>query len=105
MKSYTCCCYTLISILNHLFQHKTGNPTNPELFMHNLVMTLNNSVSIFIMSQDIVYMGKIYLVKLKEEDKWKARDILWAICHAGKDNIDVEDARNIISNLNIHVDK
>ena len=47
-----------------------------------------------------IYSGKIYLVKIKRDDDFNSEDFLWAICHVGKDNVDLEDFKNIVKVLN-----
>ena len=51
-------------------------------------------------ADDTVFTGKVYLVKMKESDHYQAADILWTICHKGKDNVDLEDIHNIVRQLN-----
>ena len=47
------------------------------------------------MNDSEICIGKIYLVKLKVDDTWGGKDLLWAICHTGKDNVDLDDFKNI----------
>ena len=39
------------------------------------------------MNDSVICVGKIYLVQLKVDDEWDGKDLLWAICHTGKDNV------------------
>ena len=52
------------------------------------------------MDSDLVILGKVYLVKIRTTNAFKAPEILWAICHVGKSNVNSEDFRNIVEGLN-----
>ena len=39
------------------------------------------------MNDSVICIGKIYLVQLKVDDEWDGKDLLWAICHTGNDNV------------------
>ena len=39
-------------------------------------------------------------MKMKETDEYNGEDILWAICRVGKNNVDLEDFKNIVTVLN-----
>ena len=56
----------------------------------------------FIMStkNDATYLGKVYLVRIKETEDYSSDDVVLAIGHVGKDNVDYEDFRNIVTVLN-----
>ena len=51
-------------------------------------------------SDEAVFTSKVYLVRIKENDLYSSDDILLAIGHVGKDNIDYEDFSNIVKVLN-----
>ena len=48
---------------------------------------------------DLVY-GKVYFGKIKEDEGFSSPDYVLFIGKVGKDKIDVEDFRNIVSRLN-----
>ena len=49
---------------------------------------------------DATYLGKVYLVRIKETEDYSSDDVVLAIGHVGKDNVDYEDFRNIVTVLN-----
>ena len=51
-------------------------------------------------SNDATFAGKVYLMKMKAIDDYNGEDILVAICQVGKDNVDFEDFKSIVTVLN-----
>ena len=49
---------------------------------------------------DATSLGKVYLVRIKETEDYSSDDVVLAISHVGKDNVDYEDFRNIVTVLN-----
>ena len=47
-------------------------------------------------SDNDIITKKTYLGKVKVADDYDAEDKVWAICNAGKDNIDHEDFKNLV---------
>ena len=51
-------------------------------------------------ADDTVFTSRIYLVKIKVGNDFNDEDLLWAVCHQGGDNVDLEDFKNIVTCLN-----
>ena len=49
---------------------------------------------------DTLIYGKIYLVKIKENDDFNSEDFLWVIVNVGSDKVDCEDFQNIVKMSN-----
>ena len=74
------------------------------MFCSIIALNIKN-ISIFLRffimpGDDDIFAGKIYLVKIKREEEFTSEDFLWALCNVGKDNVDLEDFKNIVQKLN-----